>query len=59
MIVLKRQKPDNHTILKFLLLIDLLKSQGAGFEPAIFPSQRDAIHHGIHFSKFESRLDVK
>jgi len=28
MIVLKPQKLDNHTIIKFLLLIDLLKSRG-------------------------------
>jgi len=28
MIVLKRQKPDNHTIIKFLLRIDFLKSRG-------------------------------
>jgi len=28
MIVLKSQNPDNHTIIKVLLLIDLLKSRG-------------------------------
>lgn len=28
MIALKLQKLDNHTIIKFLLLIDLLKSRG-------------------------------